>query len=158
MARSLNQVTLMGNLTRDPEVRQTPSGQSVCSFSLALNRSYKDQSGEWQEATDYIDVVAWGPLGERIGQYLKKGSRALVQGRLQSRSWEQEGQKRSKVEVLANDVTFLDSRGAGEGGSDFGGGTSASSAPAKPSASKKDKDVVIEDIGDDPINLDDIPF
>jgi single-strand DNA-binding protein len=159
MARSLNQITLMGNLTRDPEVRQTPSGQSVCSFSLALNRSYKDQSGEWQEATDYIDVVAWGPLGERVGQYLKKGSRALVQGRLQSRSWEQEGQKRSKVEVLANDVTFLDSRGAGEGG-DFGGASgSAGSAPAgKPTPSKKDKDVVIEDIGDDPINLDDIPF
>ncbi|HEX3568619.1 MAG TPA: single-stranded DNA-binding protein [Candidatus Saccharimonadales bacterium] len=158
MARSLNQVTLMGNLTRDPEVRQTPSGQSVCSFSLALNRSYKDQSGEWQEATDYIDVVAWGPLGERVGQYLKKGSRTLVQGRLQSRSWEQEGQKRSKVEVLANDVTFLDSRGSGESGSDFGGAGNSSTPASKPAPSKKDKDVVIEDIGDDPINLDDIPF
>src|SRR5882757_6157266 len=120
MARSLNQVTLMGNLTRDPELRQTPGGQNVCSFSLALNRSYKDAQGEWQEATDYIDVVAWGPLGERVSQYLSKGRRCLVQGRLQSRSWEQEGQKRSKVEVLANDVTFLDSRGGGEGGE--GGG------------------------------------
>lgn len=157
MARSLNQVILMGNLTRDPELRQTPSGQQVCSFSLALNRSYKDQNGEWQEATDFIDVVAWGPLGERVAQYLSKGRRALVQGRLQSRSWEQEGQKRSKVEVLASDVTFLDSRGDGEngGGSSMGGGAS-SSAP-KPSKSNN-KDVVIEDIGDDPINLDDIPF
>lgn len=156
MARSLNQVTLMGNLTRDPELRQTPSGQSVCSFSLALNRSYKDQSGEWQEATDYIDVVAWGPLGERVSQYLSKGRRCLVQGRLQSRSWEQEGQKRSKVEVLASDVTFLDSREGGEsGGSSYNGGGS-SSAPA-PSKGKQD-DVVIEDIGDEPINLDDIPF
>src|ERR1700722_2974789 len=114
MARSLNQVTLMGNLTRDPELRSTPSGQNVVSFSLALNRSYKDQSGEWQEVTDYVDIVAWGPLAERIDQYLTKGRRCLVQGRLQSRSWEQEGQKRSKVEVLANDVTFLDSRGSGE--------------------------------------------
>ena len=87
MARSVNQVILMGNLTRDPELRQTPSGQSVVSFSLALNRSYKDQSGEWQEATDYIDVVAWGPLAERVAQYMTKGRRALVQGRLQSRSW-----------------------------------------------------------------------
>src|ERR1035438_6547850 len=110
MARSLNQVTLMGNLTRDPELRQTPNGQNVCSFSLALNRSYKDQSGEWQEATDYVDIVAWGPLAERVSQYLSKGRRCLVQGRLQSRSWEQDGQKRSKVEVLANDVTFLDGR------------------------------------------------
>lgn len=154
MARSVNQVILMGNLTRDPELRQTPSGQSVVSFSLALNRSYKDQSGEWQEATDYIDVSAWGPLAERVAQYMSKGRRCLVQGRLQSRSWEQDGQKRSKVEVLASDVTFLDGRGeGGEGGSagSFGGnGGGASSG-------KKD-DVVIEDIGDEPVNLDDIPF
>ena len=150
MARSFNQVTLMGNLTRDPELRQTPNGQNVCSFSLALNRSYKGSDGNWQEATDYIDVVAWGPLGERVAQYLSKGRPCLVAGRLQSRSWEQEGQKRSKVEVVAQDVTFLG--GPGEGGN--GGG---SSAPAASSSAKKD-DVVIEDIGDEPINLDDIPF
>ena len=158
MARSLNQVTLMGNLTRDPELRQTPNGQNVCSFSLALNRSYKDQSGEWQEATDYVDIVAWGPLAERVSQYMSKGRRCLVQGRLQSRSWEQDGQKRNKVEVLANDVTFLDNRG-NEGGGDSGfedSKTKASTKSAKSSA-KKD-DVVIEDIGDEPINLDDIPF
>ena len=162
MARSLNQVILMGNLTRDPELRQTPSGQNVCSFSLALNRSYKDGSGEWQEVTDYVDIVAWGPLGERVSQYLHKGSRCLVQGRLQSRSWEQEGQKRTKVEVLAGDVTFLDSRDQGgeEGGYGRSGGTSGGSRePAAVGASAKKKDdVVIEDIGDEPINLDDIPF
>src|ERR1700691_2795559 len=101
MARSLNQVTLMGNLTRDPELRQTPSGQSVVSFSLALNRAYKNHGGEWQEATDYVGVVASGPLGARVSQHMSKGRRALVQGRLQSRSWEQDGQKRNKVEVLA---------------------------------------------------------
>lgn len=156
MARSVNQVILMGNLTRDPELRQTPSGQSVVSFSLALNRAYKDQSGDWQEATDYIDVVAWGPLAERVAQYMTKGRRALVQGRLQSRSWEQDGQKRSKVEVLANDVTFLDGRGEGEGAAPSGGGSSASKSSAGGSSKKKDD--VIEDIGDEPINLDDIPF
>lgn len=150
MARSLNQVFLMGNLTRDPELRQTPNGQSVCGFSLALNRSYRDANGEWQEATDYIDIVAWGPLGERVSQYLSKGRRCLVQGRLQSRSWEQDGQKRSKVEVLANDVTFLDGRGEGQGVGD------EENRPA-PSKSTK-KDVVIEDVSDEPINLDDIPF
>jgi len=152
----------MGNLTRDPELRQTPSGQNVTNFSLALNRSYKDQSGEWQEVTDYIDIVCWGPLAERVAQYLSKGRRCLVQGRLQSRSWEQDGQKRNKVEVLANDVTFLDSRGGGdEGGAPVSSGTdSGSSSSSKPAPSKKAKkdDVVIEDIGDEPINLDDIPF
>jgi single-strand DNA-binding protein len=157
MARSFNQVILMGNLTRDPELRQTPNGQNVCSFSLALNRSYKGSDGNWQEATDYIDVVAWGPLGERVAQYLTKGRPCLVNGRLQSRSWEQDGQKRSKVEVVAQDVTFLGGAG-GEGGAprQGGGEFDQSSAPA-PAAKKKD-DIVIEDIGDEPINLDDIPF
>jgi single-strand DNA-binding protein len=160
MARSLNQVTLMGNLTRDPELRQTPNGQNVTSFSLALNRSYKDSGGEWQEVTDYVDIVCWGPLAERVSQYLSKGRRCLVQGRLQSRSWEQEGQKRSKVEVLANDVTFLDSRGAdSESNSSENAGPSEETKSSKPKASKKAKDdVVIEDISDEPINLDDIPF
>lgn len=161
MARSFNQVILMGNLTRDPELRQTPNGQSVCSFSLALNRSYKGADGNWQEATDYIDVVAWGPLGERVAQYLTKGRPCLVNGRLQSRSWEQDGQKRSKVEVNANDVTFLGGPGDGATGSDGSSspsaGTSASSSKAKPAAKKKD-DAQIDDIGDEPINLDDIPF
>ncbi len=166
MARSVNQVMLMGNLTRDPEVRQTPSGQSVCSFSLALNRAYKNQSGEWVEATDYIDVVAWGPLGERVGQYLSKGRRALVQGRLQSRSWEQEGVKRSKVEVLANDVTFLDGRGDGAAAGGSGGGSyqadedqsAPSASSSKPAPKKKDDTPPADDLGDEPINLDDIPF
>jgi len=152
----------MGNLTRDPELRQTPNGQQVCSFSLALNRSYKGADGNWQEATDYIDVVAWGPLGERVAQYLSKGRPCLVNGRLQSRSWEQEGQKRSKVEVVAQDVTFLG--GAGEGGGGQGGGyqggssSSTGGGSSKQAPSKKQDDVVIEDIGDEPINLDDIPF
>jgi len=141
----------MGNLTRDPEIRQIPSGQSVCNFGIALNRAYKNQSGEWQEATDFVNCVAWGPLGERIGQYLKRGSRALVQGSLRSSSWEQDGQKRSKLEVWANDVTFLD----GRGGESSGGSDEA--APAPKSTSKK-KDDPVENIGDEPINLDDIPF
>jgi len=162
MARSFNQVTLMGNLTRDPELRTTPNGQSVCSFSLALNRSYKGQDGNWTEVTDFVDVVAWGPLGERVAQYLTKGRPALVSGRLQSSSWEKDGQKRTKVEVVANDVTFLGGREGGQGGE---GGSSYSSssaqgdsAPAKPSKKPTKDDVVIEDIGDEPINLDDIPF
>ena len=93
----------MGNLTKDPELRSTPSGQKVGSFSLALNRSYKVDD-QWQEATDFVDVVMWGTLAERVKQYVFKGRPVLVSGRIQSRSWEQDGQKRSKVEVVANDV------------------------------------------------------
>jgi single-strand DNA-binding protein len=151
MARSFNQVILMGNLTRDPELRTTPNGTNVCSFSLALNRSYKGANGDWQEATDYIDVVAWGPLGERVAQYLSKGRPCLVNGRLQSRAWEQDGQKRSKVEVVAQDG------GGGSASSEDSSAPAKSTASAKP-ATKKQDDVVIEDIGDEPINLDDIPF
>lgn len=158
MARSFNQVVLMGNLTRDPELRTTPNGTSVCSFSLALNRSYKDASGEWTEATDYVDIVAWAGLGERVAQYLTKGRPALVSGRLQSRSWEQDGQKRSKLEVVAQDVTFLGGGGGAGGGAPASDDAGQAAAPAKKSSKKKDDDVVIEDIGDEPINLDDIPF
>jgi single-strand DNA-binding protein len=108
MSRSVNQVVLLGNLTRDPEIRQTPNGQDVANFSLALNRSYK-KDDQWVEATDYVDVVAWGNLAGTVGQYLTSGRRCLVEGRLQSRSWETDGVKKSKVEVVANDVIFLDS-------------------------------------------------
>lgn len=156
MARSFNQVILMGNLTRDPELRQTPNGQSVCSFSLALNRSYKATDGNWTEVTDYVDIVAWGPLGERVGQYLTKGRPCLVNGRLQSRSWEQDGQKRSKVEVNANDVTFLG--GPGDNARDDDEGAPSGASKPAPSAKPKKDDAAIEDISDEPINLDDIPF
>ena len=145
----------MGNLTRDPELRQIPSGQNVCSFSLALNRSYKGSDGEWQEAVDYVDVVAWGPLGERVAQYVTKGRPVLVSGRLQSRQWEQDGQKRNKLEVIAQDVTFLGGRNDGGEGS---GSYESSSEPKSSGPAKKSDDVVVEDIGDEPINLDDIPF
>jgi len=148
----------MGNLTRDPELRATPNGQSVCSFSLALNRSYKGADGNWQEATDYIDIVAWGPLGERVSQYLSKGRPCLVNGRLQSSTWEKDGVKRSKVEVNASDVTFL---GGAQGGERSEGVEAThyeakASAPAPKPAKKAAP--VIEEIGDEPINLDDIPF
>lgn|SRR3990167_3438455 len=151
MARSFNQVILMGNLTRDPELRQTPNGQNVCSFSLALNRSYKGSNGEWQEATDFVNIVAWGPLGERVEQYLKRGSQCLVNGRLQSRQWEQDGQKRSKTEVVAQDITFL-------GGRDDNAMTAEVSKQSTVKPPTPKADTVIEDIGDESINLDDIPF
>ncbi len=156
MSRSVNQVVLLGRLTRDPELRQTPNGKSVASFSMALNRSYKDAStDQWVEDTDFIDCVAWGPLAERIEKYVKRGQRLFVTGRLSQRSWEQDGQKRSKVEVVANDITFVES--AGEGGdSSFGGGSNGGSDEGV-KASPSD-DVVVEEVGSEEIDLDSIPF
>lgn len=153
MSKSINQVILMGNLTRDPELRTTPSGQSVCSFSLAVNRSWQGQDGQAQEAVDYFDVTAWGKLGELVNQYLSKGRKCLVQGRLSQRSWEKDGQKHSKVEVVANDVTFLD--GGGQGGNDS---APRASAPRKPASSAKSAEPSVEEIDDKPIDLSEIPF
>jgi single-strand DNA-binding protein len=153
MSKSINQVILMGNLTRDPELRTTPSGQSVCSFSLAVNRSWQGQDGSQQDAVDYFDVTAWGKLGELVNQYLSKGRKCLVQGRLSQRSWEQDGQKRSKVEVVANDVTFLD--GGGQGGD---GGSAPRSSGGSSRSAKKSDEPAVEDIDDKPIDLSEIPF
>jgi single-strand DNA-binding protein len=153
--RGFNKVVLMGNLTRDPELRTTPNGQNVCGFSLAVNRTWKNASGEQQEAVDYIDCNIWGKPAEIINQYMKKGSGILVSGRLQQRSWEQEGQKRSKVEVVVEDFNFV---GGGERGESGGQNQSDESSSAPASKKSKKDDTTVEDLGDEPINLDDIPF
>jgi single-strand DNA-binding protein len=149
----------MGNLTRDPELKSIPSGQQVASFSLAVNRTWSNANGEKQEAVDYIDCNAWGKPAEIITQYMSKGSAILVSGRLQQRSWEQDGQKRSKVEVVVEDFNFVG------GGSGDGSGSSNYSAPKNDSASssesktsKKEESSGSDDLGNEPINLDDIPF
>ena len=145
MARSINQVILMGRLTRDPEQRTTTSGRTVVSFSIAVDRMGQD------DQADFFDVTAWEKLGDLVMQYLAKGRRVLVQGRLRQDSWDDKdtGKKRSKVEVVAFDVTFLDGpNGSGDG---------APSAPAS-NSNAKSKDVVIEDIDDKPIDLSEIPF
>ena len=158
MAKGFNKVVLMGNLTRDPELRTTNTGRSVCSFSLAVNRTWRDGDGNQQEAVTFVDCTAWARAGEIIHQYTQKGRALLVSGRLESRSWEQEGQKRSKLEVIVEDFNFI-SDGAGSGG-----GRSFDEAPAKSSGSSKkskkkdDDEVVIEDIDEEPVDLSDIPF
>lgn len=144
MAKSINQVILMGRLTRDPDMRTTPNGKTVTSFSLAVDRQGQDDSA------DFFDVTAWEKLGELVNQYLSKGRRCLVQGRLSYRQWEQDGQKRSKVEVVATDVTFLDGPNGESGGS---------SAPRSNSgSSNNNKDVAPDDVDDQPIDLSEIPF
>lgn len=155
MAKGFNKVVLMGNLTRDPETRTTPGGQSVTNFSLAVNRTWRGQDGQQQEAVSYIDCVAWGKPGEIISQYVTKGRPILVSGRLDQRSWEQDGNKRSKVEVVVEDFNFIDGGGRSEGGS-YGSDAPSGGGTAK--SSKKKDDVVIEDIDDKPIDLSEIPF
>jgi single-strand DNA-binding protein len=108
---SLNKVMIIGNLGRDPEMRYTPSGQAVTQFTVAVNRNYKGQDGNWQEETEWFRVVAWGPLAERTAEYLRKGRKVYVEGRLQTRQWEdQQGQKRYTTELIASTVTPLDPR------------------------------------------------
>jgi single-strand DNA-binding protein len=145
MARGFSKAIIIGNLTRDPEMRTTPSGAQVCGFSVAVNRSYKDSSGQQQEAVSFIDCSAWGKAGEIITQYAKKGSGIMVCGRLDQRSWEdkESGQKRSRVEVVVEDFNFLGSGGAG--GAKNGGATESG-------------DVAPNDISDEPIDLSEIPF
>ncbi len=153
---SLNRATLLGNLTRDPEVKQIPSGQSVCTFGLATNRSWNDSSGKKQEATEFHNVVAWGKLAEICGQYLTKGKKVYVEGRLQTRDWEgQDGIKRYRTEVIAENMIFLDKAG---------GGTSVSAAGSKPFQRSPFTPPQASPVQDDPsmseqeINVEDIPF
>ncbi len=145
MAKGINQVILMGRLTRDPEQRTTTTGKTIASFSIAVDRAGQDDSA------DFFDVTAWEKLGELVVQYLAKGRRVLVQGRLRQDTWEDKetGKKRSKVEVVATDVTFLDGPSDGAGSSQSNNSNSSS---------KKNDDVVIEDIDDKPIDLSEIPF
>ena len=139
MAANINRVVLVGNLTKDPELRHTPAGMAVCSLRLAVNTRRKDAAtGQWGEKPNYFDITVWGQQGENCAQYLAKGRRVGVQGRLEWREWEaQDGSKRQAVEVVADAVQFLDSRGDGEGGSYIpsqGGGSSESDFPSTPAA------------------------
>lgn len=119
----LNKVMLIGNLGADPEMRFTANGAAVANFRMACSRTYTDRDGNRQEATEWVRVVCWGRQAEIAGQYLQRGSQVYVEGRLQTRSWEdQQGQTRYMTEVVANNFQFLGSRGSGGGGGDFGGG------------------------------------
>ena len=127
---SLNKVLLMGNLTRDPELRVTPKGTPICQFSLAINRQFKMESGETREEVIYVDVEAWGKQGETIAKYVTKGRPLYVEGRLRLDQWEDKNtkEKRSRMKVVLEQFQFLgDSRGGGGGGG--GGGASASAEP-----------------------------
>ncbi len=130
---SLNKVMLIGNLTRDPEVKYTPKGTAVAEVGLAINRNYVTDSGERREETTFVDVTFWGKQAETIKQYLTKGRPLYVEGRLQLDTWDdkQSGQKRSKLRVHGENFQFLGGRPGSEGGGNSGGGEEYSDAPAQ---------------------------
>jgi single-strand DNA-binding protein len=172
---SLNRATLIGNITRDPELRNTPNGQTVTSFSIATNRRWKNQAtNEFQEATEYHDVVAWGKAAEFIANFMKKGNKIYIDGRLQTRGWETpDGVKQRRTEVIVENFVPLTPKGSPgasmEGGSfdslsDLGGGGDDSSQSAPPPAMDQTADASAPKKGakkapaEDEINLEDIPF
>jgi single-strand DNA-binding protein len=130
MAKSVNKVILIGNLGKDPEVKFTPSGTPVAKFTLATNERYKDKAGEWQDRTEWHNIVAWQRLAEIVGEYVKKGSKVYIEGRLQTSSWEdkQSGEKKYRTEIVAQDLVLLGGRGEG----DASRGSAASSMDQRP--------------------------
>lgn len=144
--KGFSKAIICGNITRDPELRTTTNGNKVCAFSVAVNRTYKDASGNNQDSVSFIECSAWGKAAEIISQYMKKGSGILVSGRLNQRSWDDKetGKKRSAVEIVVEEFSFVG--GNAEGGSSSNAGNS--------------QDIIPDDIPDDAgeVSLDDIPF
>lgn len=165
MAMSLNRVQLIGNLTRDPELRQIPGGQTVATLSIATNFTWSDSMGQKQEKAEFHNVVAWRKLAEICGQYLRKGSKIFIEGRLQTRDWEgEDGVKRYKTEIVADNMIMLDRKGGTDGGgSAFMGENQAFNGGIKKSQNNNydnqqpvsaQDDVVMQE----EVTIDDLPF
>jgi single-strand DNA-binding protein len=158
MAMSLNRAQIIGNLTRDPEIRQIPGGSTVASFSVATNFTWTDQSGQKQEKAEFHNIVAWRKLAEICGQYLKKGGKVYIEGRIQTRDWEgEDGVKRYRTEIVADNMIMLDRKGAVSGEDAMMGGNmqaqhgglnkqSADNAPAANAAPVTEGEVTIDDL------------
>ena len=144
----LNKAMIFGNLTRDPEMKALPSGMQVCSFSVATNRSYTDRDGKKQESTDYHNVVAFGKQAEVISKYLTKGRGVYVEGRMQTRSWDKDGQKQYRTEIIMDRFEFGPSTGGG----------SAPSAGGASTGSQNNSAPILPDYPQEEINPEDIPF
>ena len=160
MAKSVNKVILLGNLGKDPEIKFLPSGQAVANFGLATTERYKDKAGEWQDKTEWHNITAYGRQAEIIRDYVKKGHKLFIEGRLTTRSWDDKdtGKKVYRTEIVVSDLSLLSGRGEGEGG---GGGSYGGSRAASGSSGGYDQRPaapVQDDYGDTGITDDDIPF
>ena len=159
MPSDLNRVTLVGRLTRDPELRHTGGGDPICSIRLAVSSRARDEGGNWGDRSNYFDVTVFGRQAQTAADYLAKGRRIGVDGRLSWREWQaQDGTKRQSVEVIANDIFFLDSRGEGGEQAGGGGGWSQQAPPASPAGGGGDLPVDRSDMQPATAADDDIPF
>lgn len=161
MARSLNRVQLIGNLTRDPELRYTPQGTGVCTFGLATNRSWTTDNGDKKEEAEYHKIVAWNKLGELCSQLLSKGRKVYVEGRLSTRSWTgQDGAQKTTTEIVIDDMIILDSRkdGSSTPDMDMTYEDEDEKPEVKVKATRAKKEVKVEEVVSDEVNPDDIPF
>ncbi len=153
----INRATIVGRLTRDPEVRTTPSGISVTSFGVATNFVWTDAAGARKESVEFHNVVAWRKLGEIVGQYLHKGSRILVEGRLQTRSWEgQDGSKKNRTEIVADNLIMLDGRSVQRTGEESMG--DQSTEQTGPQTKQEPPSTQVASSGEEEISVEDIPF
>ncbi len=150
----LNKVLLYGNLTRDPELKALPSGQQVASFGLATNRTFKNRDGQQQEQTEFHNIVAFGRTAEVMGQYLKKGRPIFVEGRMQTRSWDKDGVKQYRTEIIVDTFQF-GAQGGGDGARSGGAAPQAGAAAAPSAAADMGADIQYPD---EEINPEDIPF
>lgn len=161
MARSLNRVQLIGNLTRDPELRYTPSGTAVCTFSVATNRNWTTDTGEKKEEVEFHRIVAWNKLAELCSQFLTKGRKVFVEGRLSTRQWNaQDGTQKQTTEIVISDMILLDSRRTGEQGATEEMPEEPKEAPKQSPKAKKQEteEAPVEEPSDEDIAPDDIPF
>lgn len=156
----LNKVLLYGNLTRDPELKALPSGQQVASFGLATNRSFKGKDGAQQEQTEFHNIVAFGRTAEVMGQYLKKGRPIYVEGRIQTRSWDKDGQKQYRTEIIVDTFQFgAQAGGDGASRSSYGSSAPSNEAPSAPREQEAPRDMGADiQYPDEEINPEDIPF
>lgn len=157
----LNKVMIIGRLVRDPEMRTTGTGQTVVSFSVATNFTWKDQQGQQQERVEYHNIVAWRRLAEIIGQYLKKGRQVYIEGRLQTRSWEdQQGQKKYRTEIVADNMIMLGSGGgqSNDGGQPAPANQTPTVSPDTPNQAPSSTSTASANPADDEISIEDIPF
>ncbi len=157
--RGFSKAIIAGNLTRDPELRNTPSGATVCGFSVAVNRTYRGADGENKDEVSYIECTAWGKQAETLAQYAKKGTGILVSGRLSQRSWEDKngGGKRSRTEIVVEDFNFLGGGNGSGASSNSNYGSSSYGTPASSSATDSAADIP-DDIPDGEIDLSEVPF
>lgn len=157
MAMSLNRMQLIGNLTRDPEMKQIPGGQVVTSFGVATNFTWKDQSGQPQSKTEFHNVIAWRKLAEICGQFLKKGGKVFIEGRLQTRDWEgEDGVKRYRTEIVADNMIMLDKKGGEMGGGSYQREAGGINKGAEENAGGEEAPMPVT--GGDEVKIDDLPF